>query len=241
MNLESNNTEAVDHVTGDRVDNYARIVMIASTVSKLRKLVLREGTSFEFMNPDHARAMDKLALPSRLKTNKYVIIPEIGRSFYTRMGLFQHNNTKLWMGDRKKCSLLVPPISKEDETTNKGAAKVILSLLALFGIMEGQTYEQGEHGSVRELEHAANFEKRYLVIVGDGLSQMRARTFNEFIEDSAYSFRARGGEGYATNHPRSWRSSRWLFPLLIGNLQSLLCSINSTYPSTNRLETNQRY
>ena len=110
------------------------------------------------MSPDHARAIKKLALPSRLKTNKSVIIPEMGRSFYTGMGLFQHKTTKLWMGDRKKCSLLVPPISKEDETTNKGAAKVILSLLALFGIMEGQSYE-GEHGSVRELELAKNFEK----------------------------------------------------------------------------------
>ena len=45
--------------------------------------------------------------------------------------------TKLWMGDRKKCALLVPPISKEDEMMNKGAAKMILSLLALFGIMGG--------------------------------------------------------------------------------------------------------
>ena len=103
------------------------------------------------------------------------------------MGLFQHNTTKLWMGNQKKCSSLVPPISKEDETTNRGATKVILSLLALFGIMEGQTYE-GEHGSVRELELAKHFEKRYLVIVGDGLSQMRARTSNDLIEDSAYSF-----------------------------------------------------
>ena len=103
------------------------------------------------------------------------------------MGLCQHNTTKLWMGDRKKCASLVPPIRKEDETMNKGAAKVILSLLALFGIMEGQTYE-GEHGSVKELQLAENFEKRYLVIVGDGLSQMRARTFNNLIEDSAYSF-----------------------------------------------------
>ena len=45
-----------------------------------------------------------------------------------------------------------------------------------------------EHGSVRELELAENFQKRYLVIVGDGLSQMWARTFNDFIKDLAYSF-----------------------------------------------------
>ena len=88
------------------------------------------------------------------------------------------------MGDRPKCALLLPPISQEDETTNKGATKVIQLRLALFRIMEGQTYE-GKHGSVRELELAENFQKRYLDIVGDGLSQMRARTFNDLIEDSA--------------------------------------------------------
>ena len=141
------------------------------------------------MKPDHARAMDKLELPTLLKRNKYEIVPEMGRSFYTGMGLFQHNITKLWMGDRKKCALLIPPISQEDEMTDKGAAKVILSLLALFRIMEGQTYK-GEHGSVKELELAENNQKRYLVVVGDRLSQMRARTFNELIEDLSYSFGA---------------------------------------------------
>eukprot|EP00957_Ditylum_brightwellii_P168079 12795314-Ditylum_brightwellii.AAC.1 len=62
------------------------------------------------------------------------------------MGLFQHNTTKIWMGERNKCSMLIPPISREDETTKKGVAKVILSLLALFGIIEGQTIA-GEYDS----------------------------------------------------------------------------------------------
>ena len=92
---QSITTEATD-ATGDRVDNYARIAKIASTVSKLHKLIPREGTQFEFTNQDHAWAMDKLELPSRLKKNKNQIVPEMGRrSFYTGMGLFQHNTTKL--------------------------------------------------------------------------------------------------------------------------------------------------
>ena len=53
-------------MTGDRVNNYARIATIASTVSKLRKLVPREGISFEFMNPKHTQAMDELGLPTRI-------------------------------------------------------------------------------------------------------------------------------------------------------------------------------
>ena len=85
-------TEAVD-MTGDRVNNFVQIATIALTVSKLRKLVPREGIPFKFMNPDHTCAMDKLGLPSLLKRNEYVIIPEMGRSFYTGMGLFQHHTT----------------------------------------------------------------------------------------------------------------------------------------------------
>jgi hypothetical protein len=37
-------------------------------------------------------------------------------------------------------------------------------------------------------ELATNYNKHYLVIVGDGLLQMRARTFNELIEKSSYNF-----------------------------------------------------
>ena len=143
------------------------------------------------------------------------------------------------MGDRKKCVLLVPPISQEDKT--------ILSLLALFEIMEGQTYE-GEHGSVKELELAENFWKRYLVIVGDGLSQMRARTFNELIEDSSYSFGAQHktttkvvkGMQQIIFVPGDLHGGCFHFSFLSA-IQSLLCSIDTTNPSTNRLETYQGY
>ena len=55
---------------------------------------------------------------------------------------------KIWLGDVAKGSMIVPPISREDDTTKKGAAKVILSLIALFGIMKGQDHE-GVHGNVR--------------------------------------------------------------------------------------------
>ena len=106
------------------------------------------------------------------------------------MGLFQHNTTKLQLGDVAKCSMIVPPISNEDKMTKKGAAKVILPLIALFGIMKGQDHE-GVHGNIRSLELSENYKTCYLVIVRDGLSEMRARTTcNDIIEDSSYNFGA---------------------------------------------------
>ena len=47
--------------------------------------------------------------------------------------------------------MIAPPISVEDETTKIGSAKVILSLLALFGITKSTAHEE-VHGDVRELD-----------------------------------------------------------------------------------------
>ena len=47
--------------------------------------------------------------------------------------------------------MIVPTTNVEDETTKIGAAKVILSSLALFGITE-RTAHEGVHGYVRELD-----------------------------------------------------------------------------------------
>ena len=164
--------------SGNRVNAYAKMAMTASIVSKLVKIVPRHDKRFAFMHPKHQEAMETMRIPFRLKDNCYKVLPEYGRTFYRAMGLFQHNATKSWLGDVAKCSMIVPPISNEDETTKKGAAKVILSIIALFGIMKGQDHE-GVHGNVRSMELSENYKTRYLVIVGDGLSQMRARTFND--------------------------------------------------------------
>ena len=50
MNYENQN--ATVNASGDRVNKYARMSMIASTVPKLRKLVPREDMHFKFMNTD---------------------------------------------------------------------------------------------------------------------------------------------------------------------------------------------
>eukprot|EP00957_Ditylum_brightwellii_P147152 11205162-Ditylum_brightwellii.AAC.1 len=117
---------------------------IASTVSKFRSMIPCDDMHFKCMNLAHQCTMDKLELTSRLKPNQQVIVPAFGKNFFAGMGLFQHNTTKICMGERNKCSMLIPPISREDKTTKKGVVMVTLSLLALFGIMEGQTLG-GEH------------------------------------------------------------------------------------------------
>jgi len=56
--------------------------------------------------------------------------------FYRKVKLFQHNDTIKWRGKVEPAHVVIPPVSPHDETTNIGAAKVILSLLVMYGILE---------------------------------------------------------------------------------------------------------
>ena len=74
----------------------------------------------------------------------------------------------------------MPTVSVEYEKMNKVVAKVILSLLAIFGILE-VTSQEGTNGDAKSLKLVDGYKKQHLVIVGNGLSQICARTFNELI------------------------------------------------------------
>ena len=71
-------------------------------------------------------------------------------TFYSYAAFFQFRITEIWRGKAKQTSLLMPPISPEDETTNLGTAKVVLSLLVLFRILKLQSNE-GAGGNVRRM------------------------------------------------------------------------------------------
>jgi hypothetical protein len=184
---ESTDINDID-VTGRRVEGYYNMVMNASVVTKLKRLIPRaDHDCFDFMEREGVIAMQKMRIASRLARNNKDSFGVNGESFYTSMKLFQTNATKAWRGNVEKCSLIIPPISPEDETTNKGAGKVILSLLALYGILEA-TETEGTSGNVKSLKLAEGYESRYLMVVGDGLSQIRARTFTELIQEVSNSY-----------------------------------------------------
>ena len=82
---------------------------------------------------------------------------------------------------------MIPPIRVEDETTNKGAAKVILLLLNMFEILEVISQE-GTNGDMKCLKLAADYRERHLMIVGDASYKMCARNFNTLIEETPYRF-----------------------------------------------------
>ena len=64
---------------------------------------------------------------------------------------FQRRQTTLWRGTDPKTLLMIPPVIIEDETKNKGTEKLILLMLAMFGILE-LTSQEGTNGDVKGLK-----------------------------------------------------------------------------------------
>ena len=167
-------------LTGKRVECYCDFVRMAYGVHRLRKLVPRfKDVGFNFQQSENVRAFEAMELSSCLYQNNLHHDGE--SSYYYRMYQFQRNTTMIWRGKSSAAELLIPPFSPEDETTNKGAAKVILSLLLFFGILEPTeaSDEEGLQQNVQKMRLASDAKDRHLVFVGDGLSQIRAQTFLE--------------------------------------------------------------
>ena len=58
---------------------------------------------------------------------------------------------------------------------------MILSLLAMVGIL-AVTSQEGINGDVKGLKLLDDYKERNLMIVSDGLYQIRTRIFNELID-----------------------------------------------------------
>ena len=115
-------------MTGNRVESYALNVLIAGSIMKFQRLICycNDGT-YSFQNKEIMIKLEKLQVKEKLSK---INLPNLRgeQSFLKNVKKFQKNVTNLWRGEYSKAQLIIPPISPEDETTIKGAAKVVLSL-----------------------------------------------------------------------------------------------------------------
>ena len=168
-------------ITGERVDAWASLAMLASQIYKLQCLVkTKDNETFEFQHKDNLESMKRLQINSKLRKNR--------KGFYQKVKHFQYNETIKWRGKPREAHVIIPPVSPHDETTNTGAAKVILSLLTLFGILES-SHDDCNSPDTANIRLAQNAKQQFLVMVTDGLSQMRARQFSELIDETCTSYR----------------------------------------------------
>ena len=93
----------------------------------------------------------------------------------------------MWRGGCSSAELIIRPIRPEDETTKKDATKVVLSLLLMFGIVETCSEDTDLENDLSKIQLSERDQYRFLILVGDGLSQIRVKSFNQMLNESTYS------------------------------------------------------
>jgi hypothetical protein len=160
--------------TGKRVQSYMDIILLAETLQSFQQN-LSTTKEYSFL-PKGSRRRQKIV--------------SVLRKCRGLKGLFNcaHKFQKLvvlaWRGETSKASTLSPPVQDRDETTLKGAAGAILDLLRLAGMIVRSTLATGPTWVL-----ANDFEKRWFILAGDGLSYERFRTFAEKLCDCQRNFK----------------------------------------------------
>ena len=176
--------------TGVRVKAYFNLKQLLTNVIKFRKLIPYSSQKlFRYSIDEHNNSIVRIGLPEKLKENLQPTCPtdlvHKQCSWYHHLRKLQYKYTSIWRGNVPAVQMLIPPVSPENETTNIGAANVIMSLLLLHGVIVASTRD-GTDGDVKCLNLARDYQKRFIMVVGGGLSQLRVKTFENIIEQSSY-------------------------------------------------------
>ena len=180
-------------VTGDRVQSYYDVKRTMSITRRLKRIIpYTSDRFFQFSNPEHNAGLLSLSVCDKLKNNWQRTIPSnkpgVHCSWYHHILKTSYSQTMVWRGKPKPAQLLIPAVSPENETTNKGAANVIMSLLLYHGVVE-PTSSDGANGDVKGMRLAHDYKDRHVMLVGDGLSQIRVKTFETMIQESSFRFK----------------------------------------------------
>ena len=177
--------------TGIRVDAYYEFMKILRTTRRLKHLVpFKPGHNFRFQHDEHTESMNVLQVSKKLKPNADKHARRIAGdecTWYHHLLKIKYEHPKVWRGTLPAAKLLIPPVSPEDETTNKGAANVVMSLLLLHGIVKAVDSD-GANGDVSKMRLAPNYKEKYMMLVGDGLSQVRVKSLEDLVKNSSFWF-----------------------------------------------------
>ena len=182
------NSSSLDF-TGRRVETYASVIVLGHRIARLSKLIPFWTMGFNFQCSDHVASMEKLGVKARMKVLMRKGSRRQKRGFIRRIVDFQRHCTYSWRrgGKIDPVAALVPPVSPDDETTNIGAGQNVVSLLLMRGILEGVD-SRGVDGDVTKVKLADDYKNKWLMLVGDGLTQIRVKTFVDLIQRTSFDF-----------------------------------------------------
>ena len=141
------------------MEAYAEQFELSQVISSFRRLIPHANNrenEFKFQEQeDDAEALFNSGYPAMLDGNRKKEGEEF--SFYKRMGEFPHRATERWRRKTEKAAILIQPLSKMDETTNKGAGVIMITQLVMFGILKA-TRNEGTMGNLNDLELEDDWE-----------------------------------------------------------------------------------
>ena len=180
-------------VTGERVAKYYEMKRTIGYTRRLKRIIPYSLSSyFMYSIPEFTEVLSNLFICEKLKHNWQRTYPSdsnnVQCSFYHHLLKTLYTYPQIWRGQVTPAKLLIPPVSPENETTNRGAANVVMSLLLYHGIVVPVS-NQGANGDVKEMRLAEDYGERYVMLVGDGLSQVRVQTFENMIQESSFCFK----------------------------------------------------
>ena len=194
-------------MSGKAVEEYAKRVWFASKLYAQHRYFgkVSESNRHHYQSDASYNAMIQLNL-----FNKFEACRKRGSNggpaFYSQAFTYQRRETHIWRGDVKKASVIIPPLSAQNETTNLGAAKVVLTMLRLCGLLvpqrsngentrdeskeskESKDSNESEEPELLGMKLGDNWNNRRLILFGDGLSQVRARSFDALIREGSTQF-----------------------------------------------------
>ena len=194
---------------------------------------------YRYSDKECNQTLIALKIASRLQANYAPLCPiedsEKMCSWYHHLWKLLYKFTDVWRGLVEPVKLLIPPVSPDNETTNKGAANVIMSLLLMHGVLKA-TSNQGVNGDLKGIKLAEDYQNQFVMLVGDGLSQIRAKAFDKMIEESSYT---NDQIGTWAGNLYNRGPARWTISLPFSNILAVFWFVYSTYSVASWLETHQ--
>ena len=129
------NNNSID-ISGKAVDRLASNICLANAIYDIHRLFEADPDKlFHYQNVQSHEAMKQLGVFDHVakcrESDRYG-----QRTFFSQCYKYQTRQALTWRPHPHKAEVIVPPLLPHDETTNAGAAKVILSMLRQVGILK---------------------------------------------------------------------------------------------------------
>ena len=163
---------------GEIVKSYLELIDYKEALIKQRKHLFRSETCFEYISQEHKDIAEGVI--STLAQNRK------RDGLYSQAVSFQDHDVRCWSGKKNNAQLCPLPTMAEDETTTLGTGVVLLNILHLCGLIEVDKLVDGR-SKIRE--GSSELKSKWLYLCGDGLTQVRLKSFIDAIQQDSLSFK----------------------------------------------------